>query len=212
MKLFFCSIGEFGDLCGAEYLLPDRKRQMERYLHPEDRARCLVAGLMLRACLGEGYGESLVFGLNGKPQLSNSNRFFNLSHAGEYVVLAVAGCEVGVDIEQVLPYSASVAKKCFTQKEQQWLEQQQSTRAFYRLWTGKESVMKATGLGFKMPPESFHIMPVTDGAHIISGKTWFLQWHSLGEHELCAASAAAEPTQTIAVGRAELLTGAKWNI
>lgn len=205
MKLFVCGIAGFDDSSGIEHLLPARRKRMERYLQEEDRARCLVAGLMLRYALGEGYGERLAFGPNGKPYLNDGSLFFNLSHAGEYVAMALSAYEVGVDIERVLPYSASVAKKCFTAEERAWLKDRNEDRAFYSLWTGKESVMKATGLGFSMPPEHFHVLPVLDGPHSIGGKTWYLQWHSMEHHEICVAGAAEETMQIISIGRAELL-------
>lgn len=208
MELYYCNIAEFSDLCGSQYLPLERRQKMQRYRFLEDRARCLAAGLMFRYVFGESAGGALLSGPYGKPYLQGDSRSFNLSHAGSYVVLGVAACEIGIDIEKITPYSDAVAKKCFTAEEQAWLYHQGCKAAFYRLWTGKESIMKATGLGFQMPPESFHVLPVLDGEHFIAGKTWHLRWFTLKGHEICAATAKPEQIkQLIPLGRSELLGG-----
>lgn len=205
MKIFYCKIHDFADLRGSEYLLPQRRERMYRYIRNEDRARCLVGGLMLRHVLGKGYGEYLAFGPYEKPYLKEQDVFFNLSHSVSYAVIAVSHHEVGVDVEHVSPYSLSVAEKCFTAEEMKWLLQHRNRRDFYRLWTGKESVMKAVGDGLSMAPESFDIMPVEDGPHKIRGKTWYLYWAGLEEYEICAACAADEDVEMIEIKRSELL-------
>lgn len=211
MELYYCNIAEFSDLSGAEYLSTGRRLKIRRYLHPEDRARCLVAGLMLRYALGDPANTGLLTGPYGKPYLSGKAPCFNLSHSGAYVVLGVAPCEIGLDIEKVSPYSDAVAKKCFTASERAWLCRQGCDNAFYKLWTGKESVMKATGLGFQMPPEGFSILPVLDGGHLIAGKTWYLQWLTLKGYELCVATAQPEQTvRLVPLGRSELSGGEIW--
>lgn len=207
MELYYCNIAEFSDLYGAKYLTLERRQKMQCYRLPEDRARCLAAGLMLRYVFGKSV-NNVFAGLYGKPYLRGDCRGFNLSHAGLYVVLGVASCEIGIDIEKIVPYSDAVAKKCFTADERAWLCHQGCDDAFYKLWTGKESVMKAAGLGFQMPPESFHVLPVLDGKHFIAGKIWYLRWFTLKGHEICAATAKPEQTERlIPLGRSELLGG-----
>ena len=211
MKLYYCNIAELNDLRGTEYLSPKRRERMSRYLRHDDRARCLAAGLLLRVAFGEENCMRISTASYGKPYFPE-NAFFNLSHSGDYAVLAVSPCEVGVDVERIDPYSESVAKKCFTAAELEWLSGQACDKAFFRLWTGKESVMKATGLGFRMPPESFQILPVSGGAHRICGKKWFLRWISLPGHEVCVATATEQPLQLLPLGRDVLLGESSWKI
>lgn len=206
MELYYCNIAEFSDLSGVEYLSAGRRLKLQRYLHPADRIRCLVAGLMLRHAFGGLVNTEILTGPYGKPYLSGGSTCFNLSHSGAYVVLGVAPCEIGIDIEKVSPYSDAIAKKCFTAGERTWLYRQGCDNAFYKLWTGKESVMKATGFGFGMPPEGFNILPVLNGGHFIAGKTWYLQWFTLKGYELCVATAQPEQTvRFVPLGRSELL-------
>jgi len=210
MELYYCNIAELSDLRGTEYLSPKRRERMSRYLRHDDRARCLAAGLLLRAVLGMEACGRILQGPCGKPYLPGG-AFFNLSHSGDYVVLAVSAAEIGADAEQITPYSESVAQKCFTAAELKWLSQQDDDQAFFRLWTGKESVMKATGLGLQMPPESFQILPVSDGAHRIGGRDWFLHWFSLPGHEVCAATATEQPVRLLPLDRTALLGESPWN-
>lgn len=203
MDIYLCGIKEFSDLSGVEYLPEERKERLYRYLRKEDKARCLVGGLMMRYVLGGDYSGKLFFGRNGKPYIKGGV-YFNLSHSEEYVALAVCSSEVGVDIELVRPYSAAVAKKCYTAEEREWLTKSDD-RAFYKLWTGKESIMKATGMGFSLSPESFSVLPVLPGPHIICGGTWYMQWYSFNDYEICAASVTEEEARIKVVDRGRLL-------
>jgi phosphopantetheinyl transferase len=131
----------------------------------------------------------LTYGLNGKPYLKNQSINFNISHSGDYVVLATANREIGVDIEKIAVYPDKVAIRCFTLPEREWMEQEGENEAFYRLWTAKESVMKASGLGFSLAPEIFSVLPMDASAHHIDkiGKTWFLDWIPYNDYIICLA-------------------------
>ncbi|MEZ7985183.1 MAG: hypothetical protein QMB64_05090 [Pseudomonadales bacterium] len=89
-----------------EALLSDGERQRnQRYRFATDRRKDLIARALLRTQLGERLQmapESLVFerGEHGKPALVLDNSLeFNLSHAGDWIVLAMAESRIGVDIE-----------------------------------------------------------------------------------------------------------------
>ncbi|MDR3320659.1 MAG: 4'-phosphopantetheinyl transferase superfamily protein [Desulfovibrio sp.] len=141
----------------------------------------------MRSCLNLD-DEMLKFGTAGKPCAKIEKLpFFNLSHAGDYVVLATAQNEVGVDIEPVHAYEDAVAERCLTPEEHAWRKRRGGKWAFYKLWTAKESVMKATGKGFTLPPESFCILPVDDSAHVIERRSWYLDWLYVECHIVCVA-------------------------
>lgn len=96
---------------------------------------------------------------------------FNLSHQGDYAVLAAEqGLQVGVDImKTVLPGSGSVAEffrimtRQFTASEWSVIRsagsEHRQLSAFYRHWALKESFIKAigTGLGFNLQRVEFHL-------------------------------------------------------
>lgn len=95
-----------------------------------------------------------------KPSLKNHPKaHFNISHSGDYVVVAFSDCPVGVDIEKNKGNRLKVAKRFFTREELDDLnafpEEQEQIDYFYTLWTLKESYMKALGKGISMSLSSF---------------------------------------------------------
>ena len=78
---------------------------------------------------------------------------FNLSHAGSHVLLAFArGQALGIDLERVDRRLSldGIARRFFTAAETlalQRLPEHARLRAFLRLWTHKEAVLKALGVG-----------------------------------------------------------------
>lgn len=205
MKVYVCDISELLDFPGTQLLTQARHARMLRYYQAADKARCLAAGLMLRRVLGAKQAQQIALTPLGKPYLSGGPHF-NLSHSGRKVVLLVSTDVAGVDIEQIAPYSDAVAKRVFTPREQAWLKRQESDDAFYRLWTGKESIMKALGLGFQLPPESFEILPEQGMANHVLAQTWYLHWTTLDGHMLCSATALPNAKmELVHLSRKELL-------
>lgn len=149
--------------------------------------RCLAAGFLLARELGVRSDDDIVTGRWGKPELRKGFPHFNLSHSGNYVALAIADAPIGIDIEQVQPFDWAVVRRCFNMDEREWLLTQATDEAFYRLWTGKEAVMKATGKGFSLDPASFCVLPTHDGEYEIDGKHWNLTWRNVDGHVLCVA-------------------------
>jgi len=98
------------------------------------------------------------YGSHGKPALtSGSGLRFNMAHSRELALYAfTAGCEIGVDVEQVrsMPDLESIAQRFFNKVEVTELMAVQGgparTDAFFRCWTRKEAYMKAVGEGLSM--------------------------------------------------------------
>ncbi|TKS81136.1 L-aminoadipate-semialdehyde dehydrogenase-phosphopantetheinyl transferase [Collichthys lucidus] len=104
---------------------------------------------------------------------------FNLSHQGDYAVLAAEqGLQVGVDIMKTeMPGSSTVPgffrimTRQFTAYEWSVIQsagsEHQQLATFYRHWALKESFIKAigTGLGFNLQRVEFHLSsePLTQG-------------------------------------------------
>ena len=86
----------------------------------------------------------------GKPYLPDFPEVdFNISHSGEYVILAVAiGHNVGVDIELIDSNVSlsDIANAVFTEKERQQIK---TRNDFYLLWSKKEAYLKCIGDGFQ---------------------------------------------------------------
>ncbi len=142
----------------------ERRAKIDGYVFPKDRRLCLAAGLLLERCLREAGLErwELEYGRWGKPRVrGGEGPCFNLSHSGERVLCALSGSEVGCDIEQLADFEQELARRFFTAGEYAYIAARQTeaerSRAFYRLWTLKESFMKATGLGMRLALDSFEL-------------------------------------------------------
>ncbi len=114
----------------------------------------------VRATLGatlatDAAALSIVRDEHGKPQLTGALRewHFSLSHSGGWALLALAqGQPVGVDLEWPRPRRRllAMAQRFFTAAEADALHslaEEERLRAFYSLWTAKEAVLKAAGVG-----------------------------------------------------------------
>ena len=204
MKLYITKASDFVNLRGAELLTVERRTRLEKYNIIEDKQRCLAAGLLLRFAMGESAGH-IEHTAKGKPFLKEGP-CFNLSHSGEYVILAVSENEVGADIERIGPYKEKLVRRCCTEDEFTWLSLREGT-AFYRLWTGKEAVMKVTGYGLSMDPGSFSLSPAEDGVYEVSGRAWYLCWPELFEgYSICIASSAKEDIELVYLSEKELIS------
>lgn len=132
-----------------------------KYRFEEDRCRFILARCMLRTVLATCSGcepRNIAFepGPDGKPRLQDeppAGLHFNLSHSGDVTVVAVAlGKEVGVDVEIVrAPVQWADAVRRYLAPGElaliDGLDGLALAKAFYRTWTRKEALLKATGEG-----------------------------------------------------------------
>src|SRR3954468_14605840 len=87
-------------------------------------------------------------GPQGKPRLDPPQELqFNVSHSGGAGLIAVAGTDVGIDVEKIAPRNdlPGLAKRVFTVSEREAISGEDL--AFYRHWVAKEAFVKATGRG-----------------------------------------------------------------
>ena len=151
------------------HLLPweERREKVLRYRFDKDRRLCRGAGILALYALKEcgAWDLSLRCAAEGKPFLAGEPHiFFNLSHSGCDAVCAVSEEEVGVDVEEIGRGGADVARISFVREEIDWRKRQEDRdRAFFRLWTRKESYVKCLGRGFSMDLKSFSVSPEDDG-------------------------------------------------
>lgn len=114
--------------------------------------------LLLAAYLGRpGKSIKLVRSDRGKPMLggdlTNSNLQFNVSHSGDWLVLAVADTvPIGVDMEaeRRLPRASLLSRRFLSQPEADWingLDEPFRSQQFLKQWTAREALVKARGCG-----------------------------------------------------------------
>lgn len=135
-----------------------RKLRADRYLRREDKLRCVTAAALLKKELGVEE-EELIKNDFGKPYIKDRNDvYFNLSHSGQYVVIAWGNTEVGVDVQQHDPSTdmEGIGRRFFALDEMQYAHR--NTERFYEIWTKKESFLKYTGRGLHMELNSFSVL------------------------------------------------------
>jgi 4'-phosphopantetheinyl transferase len=137
-----------------------------RLVLERDRRRYLAAHVGLRRVLSAYSGrapQALNIGetTKGKPYLADGGLAFNLSHSQDIGLVAVtAAGDVGVDIELVAPRAdeMAIARGLFASGEIECLESLTGDARrlmFHRLWTCREAVLKAAGVG--LPGEGLEL-------------------------------------------------------
>jgi 4'-phosphopantetheinyl transferase len=153
------------------FLSSDERKNMDRYRFEQDRRRHLVGRGLLRMLLGRYLDvapHQLRFDYTprGKPYLApglaQQSLEFNVAHSGELVLIAVAGCAVGVDVEQIRAdiEVGPIAARFFSSKEQRTLGTLAGALqidAFFSCWTRKEAYIKARGGGLSLPLDQFDV-------------------------------------------------------
>ncbi len=142
---------------------PHERDRAARFVFPRDRNRFLRAHHVLKILLGAYLGVPpatvrVAREQHGKPVLACRSFGFNLSHSGDYGLIAVSRvANVGVDLEVLqLPKDARrLAASVFSAPELESLARvsdEALDRAFFACWTRKEAYLKALGVGLTLDP------------------------------------------------------------
>ena len=115
-----------------------QKEKALRYANEIDQIRSLLSSY-LKNQLSR---EELLKNENGKPYFANGP-YFNISHSGRYVLMAVSTSEIGVDIEEIKNKDMSSLVRIFNEAEAKMIKEHSD---FYYLWCAKESLIKCMGL------------------------------------------------------------------
>lgn len=169
----------------ARCVQPEEKERIGQFVFAKDAKSAMAGRLLIRKLVCEKMGFAwdgfrLERTARGKPFLLRTSSTpgvphwnFNVSHQGDYAVLAAeAGRQVGVDVMKTSRPGSSSVQEFFRIMNRQFtdLEWTNIRKAgsdwdqldmFYRHWALKESFIKAigTGLGFDLQRVEFHISP-----------------------------------------------------
>ncbi|WP_133129611.1 4'-phosphopantetheinyl transferase family protein [Legionella yabuuchiae] len=195
------NVEAFKDLLQKEEL--DRAA---RFHFPIHRKRHIVAHTLVRCILSRYLncsGNSLNFSYNahGKPGLEDQDLQFNLSHSRDLALLVVGVQHpVGIDLEyfSARPYEG-IGQHIFSESENKALSQLPHTLrplGFFHLWTQKEALIKACGLGLSYPTKQL-TLPLLPPVHqsiydSLHNTTW--QLHSFMPTVACCAAICYHPT------------------
>jgi len=172
-----------------------------RYLQEKDSTRFIVSRGGLRRILGMYLNTppaaiELAESKNKKPFIVNpgdTGLYYNVSHSNNWIVIAIANSEIGIDTEFVdsnLDY-LEIISDVFSPDEVDYIKQGNSSKLFFTLWTRKEALIKATGQGMD---ENFKAIPCVDGDHVMTDKivssdsNWLITSLELDENYLASVA------------------------
>lgn len=161
----------------------ERKEAVDRARNENIARKRIYTGAFLQHVLAKELGvlvEQLQYEYNqwGKPELDKSamletyayeemvqqrirNLHFNLSHSGDYIVLVVSDCPVGIDVEHKTKGYDALAKRCFCKEEYEDIlnagDEEAQRKRFLEYWTRKEAYIKCVGEGMRIPLNSFSV-------------------------------------------------------
>ena len=207
--------------CG---LLDDHERdRLARFRRPADRARYLAAHALARLVLAQFVGRgpaTLVFDRicrcgaeHGKPVLANGPGF-SLSHAGDLVGVAVRpDGPVGLDVEQVRAVADLDALAGHVRSPVERARDGLDPTAFFRTWTRKEALVKATGDGLASPMTAITLaadgtaVELWTGPGAPTGPMWLRDLVPAPDHPAALAGPGDDAPQVVEADGDALLHG-----
>ena len=124
-----------------------RREQALRYKHTFGQFCCLKSWLMLHSLTG--ISQDWLYNEHGKPYWS-VGPYFSISHCKHAIAVAVDFQPVGVDIESIRHADQDLLIRVMRAREQQDIaDADEPDRAFTRIWTQKEAIVKWRGTGIE---------------------------------------------------------------
>ena len=171
-QLYFCRLpkGPIHSFSSAALeRLPDEKQKRLLRMQPEDALPIWGAHMLLYHALQDAFGYSLNkedyrIGAHEKPYLAKGEIHFNLSHSGDMVLCGADTSPIGVDIQEMRPFSGKLPQKIFCAEELEAYQSSSNKEAFfYQVWVLKESYIKRDGRGLSYGLKNICCYPQANG-------------------------------------------------
>ncbi len=160
INIFIADVKKLDIVGSLDLVSPRRREKIMRFANIADQRQSLGVELLLKKATGR---TDYALTENGKPFFSDGRVFFSLAHCGNYAVCAVSETDIGVDIELERNNSARLAQRFFSSEEAEMVANSHSPdEEFCRLWTLKESYIKAADLHLS-DMSSFSVAHGVDG-------------------------------------------------
>lgn len=167
MELYSININEITEK-DYEMLSAFRKQRADKCKLNNDRLRSVAAGVLLNRGLKK-YNLSerdMNYSQNsyGKPYFTEYPKInFSISHSCDMCIVCFSDREIGCDIEKIETADMKIADRFFEKAEKDFITNSKDINsAFYKIWTLKESYIKAVGKGLSMPLNSFSVFDVSN--------------------------------------------------
>lgn len=130
-------------------LEPRRITRIENCMNDKEKKLIICTGVLLQGVLAR-FGvssDAIGYGPHDKPYIKErGDVFFNISHSGNFVMIAVSGQPIGIDIQKPIPYKEALINSLCAMEERDLLGQD-LVKQLNRVWAVKESYTKLTGEG-----------------------------------------------------------------
>ena len=112
-----------------------------------------------------------------------NGHYWSLTHKSKYVAAVIAPAPIGIDVEKIRSCSKALFRK--TARDSEWeLSDTDPFVLFYRFWTSKESVLKASGTGIR-DLSKCRITQIIDDNHLVidyRNQEWLLEHFYFDKH------------------------------
>ena len=160
-----------------------QKEKAMNYKNEIDQIRSLASSYLINSLSN----EPLLFNDMGKPFFENGPSF-NVSHSGQYIVMAVSNKDIGVDIEENKEKDMSSLIRIFNEAEAKMIKEHAD---FYYLWCAKESLIKCIGSSINRIKE-IPALPF-NGVKVFNGKHYYVKTFIEDKHIISITRLGDEP-------------------
>ncbi|MFT6127009.1 MAG: 4'-phosphopantetheinyl transferase [Patiriisocius sp.] len=159
-----------------KYLNEAELHRAKKYHFEKDSNQFIICRSLLKLILSQHTGKNISqinieIDTNKKPYLSSNKAiYFNISHSNDFAIIAVSKYTVGIDLEYLnknFDFSEVLSTVFSNPEIKSVINNTDKTYQFFKFWTRKEAIVKATGQGI-----SDHLtkIPALDGHHDIDSK------------------------------------------
>ena len=172
----------------SNFVDKNRLKKANRYVNEKDRLLSLGAALLMKKYLRN---KEIKENENGKPHISGGP-FFNVSHSGEYSVIAIQNeREVGIDIQLINEDKLDAIEYVLSEKEKHVID----SNTLFQVWTNKESLIKCTSNGLK-DIKKVSGLPL-EGNRTIDNEEYYTKSLILGKYALSLTLKGKEPFEMV---------------
>jgi 4'-phosphopantetheinyl transferase len=137
---------------------------------------------LIQSCLASGVPAGPFEKDTRNVPLTFAGIYWSISHKPQYVAAVVSSSPVGIDLEEITPRKTGLFG--YIAEDSEWALAERNWDTFFRFWTAKEAVLKATGAGLKDLKKA-RIQTILHGNHLIvqyADRLWPVQHYRFGNH------------------------------
>lgn len=166
MKVFYLDYHDItdNDINNVKKNLNSRYEKIKKCKNEKKFKQAIGSNILIMHAFPHVKDDDFYYNESGKPYLKN-NDYFNISHSGNYIILAKDKYEIGIDIEEIKGSKNNLARRIFNDDEYLYSK---DNDYFYLLWTIKESIIKLLGKSI-----SFSIKDINAYEVINDGYTYY---------------------------------------